>query len=1338
MSAKNNIDSGVINQAILRNYLETVRFLYEQGQRTSENETYLSGIYIAAGLGYTKILKYLIEKGETVKINKIGETPLMYAAGNGNIDCLKLLLTHPNIKYVDNRSCENKTLSKSEFINLCSNKGNTALHLAAKSGNVAAIKFLIMQGADIESKNNNDETPLDLAIASNHKSAIGFITNQLKKLKQPKNDRPETNAKSKNDESSFVTNDPHSILGVSKDDSSEKIRKAYYKKMREYHPDKANKRVANANEIAKMINWAYNILKDENERKKWEASQSDTENNTTLNFQVPTSSERPSASYKRSFEKLETLFQSWPLKQLSKEKKKSAFDKLNDLSKNKLFGDERYQHLFYVKDKGIDYPDVYQYIQHLAKESAQLSSLDINLNENLTNRIAIDFLLRFLAGEFYGNNLTAIQDYLQVKITQLNKHDPNIAFYRSIQTIINVTCVEKEYQKILDSLQGIYSFAYQPNSNNADIVRLMQNKYFRYLVADAHRYFWRDDSPLINKSFLAKMKSELAILHVLPWGKTLLRIEEQMLNAFTNGENLEAIYDCAYLLIDLSKSYLPYASVINSAILAGLCFQYAASKETQASKAMAAERIALCLYQIAMSTVYRAGAPVALYASTHIAKYVSELVYDQSTLERKKDAQLLFQPGDMRIYAHGGSVVETIEGAIQKSLYLLDMFPFYTSPKSTFDLEVIGLFQLGIIRDLLQSLLSEKHLSPDHDRTKIIYELYQNAVEKWCETQIEQNERWEEEIKLKLLAIELLLEKDNSNCDEMERLIDQPYIHMQRDYEGFLQVNGELCLPDEKNVKIYKSFDGFEIDGETGNINLLLKEWHEGDSPSLRLFTDYDIVQMISLGIDGGALSLDHVDPHKKFHPLQIVRYAPSQLKDTEYLKTLFMTDYLLKMFSIGAEISADSPYLIRRIDNLLASLPEHLRKLLKSYSDKTHRTPHRLWITTESIECQYMQIGERITVCYGDVKTIVKTHPLEFDFEGKLVDTEDDPDDNSPEARFARSITQNYREIGSYFPEFLRLEQLVKISGAISQLKQFRQLNKHNNALEQELKTMQLSDEPVKYESLDTTTTLRVPAIRCEVIDRATEELYHVYGGVDAYPKFTNKKVSGSRPDFFKTPQERTAVRAKEIIVNYRNKENSKSDNHSTNNNKTPNPSPNNRFEPIRSNPCSTSSFIKAALKGGYEAMDMQGQIPHGAPTISKKVATQLEKSGSYFGGGRGRSDEYPGAEKTGTYLGGMAIGLYEQWKMCRESKKQQASATTNNNNRPKPAQETLKGLGGIECTRHDVLKAANAVNNLDEKYGIATQIVNGLRTDIKWGCAPEHIQDPKNAQGDIPKLKK
>lgn len=63
--------------------------------------------------------------------------------------------------------------------------------------------------------------------------------------------------------------DYYNILGVNKHASQEEIKRAYYKSMSKFHPDK-NKNSDKANEITKLLNEAYEVLSDEEKREQYD------------------------------------------------------------------------------------------------------------------------------------------------------------------------------------------------------------------------------------------------------------------------------------------------------------------------------------------------------------------------------------------------------------------------------------------------------------------------------------------------------------------------------------------------------------------------------------------------------------------------------------------------------------------------------------------------------------------------------------------------------------------------------------------------------------------------------------------------------------------------------------------------------------------------------------------------------------------------------------------------------------------------------------------------------------------------------------------------------------
>jgi hypothetical protein len=295
---------------------------------------------------------------------------------------------------------------------------------------------------------------------------------------------------------------------------------------------------------------------------------------------------------------------------------------------------------------------------------------------------------------------------------------------------------------------------------------------------------------------------------------------------------------------------------------------------------------------------------------------------------------------------------------------------------------------------------------------------------------------------LKQKAIEALLVEHGCDYKDMESMLCSPYTTMKHDIYGW-PLAGELDFPDAAQVKVYSSFDGFSI--INGQIKLSLKEWTAEQPRNQRLFTDYDLLQMFAVGVTDAFFSLDHADPHKKFHPLQKVRFSPDSILGTEYLKTLFMTDYLLKMLTMDAEISSQAPNKVRSArQQLLAALPQELRDALTLRNNRAMKeTAHRFWINTDNIEVNVEERTNSKKCVFGNVNITVKKHLLSYSSNGELVDAADDSD-TSAEAVFAANMTRHYDELGEYFPEFARLKQLVKIAGAIQKL----QLARANNLL--------------------------------------------------------------------------------------------------------------------------------------------------------------------------------------------------------------------------------------------------------------------------------------------------
>ena len=126
------------------------------------------------------------------KIDKsaLGTTELHCAACDGNLgELLRALLTckhsinEPNI-YGETPlhwSCHNPypvqqvLLSSKANPNARDCEGNTPLHWACQEDNLIAVKALLANGADIDSENEDYETPIEIACQNGSRETFGFL-----------------------------------------------------------------------------------------------------------------------------------------------------------------------------------------------------------------------------------------------------------------------------------------------------------------------------------------------------------------------------------------------------------------------------------------------------------------------------------------------------------------------------------------------------------------------------------------------------------------------------------------------------------------------------------------------------------------------------------------------------------------------------------------------------------------------------------------------------------------------------------------------------------------------------------------------------------------------------------------------------------------------------------------------------------------------------------------------------------------------------------------------------------------------------------------------------------
>ncbi|XWV25621.1 hypothetical protein QJ856_gp0132 [Tupanvirus deep ocean] len=282
-------------------------------------------------------------------------------------------------------------------------------------------------------------------------------------------------------------------------------------------------------------------------------------------------------------------------------------------------------------------------------------------------------------------------------------------------------------------------------------------------------------------------------------------------------------------------------------------------------------------------------------------------------------------------------------------------------------------------------------------------------------------------------SMESLLASKNWDMSDVEFLMRWPLFP--KDNNGWIDSKKNSL---NFTTKSFKRVHGIQLDKTTGVFSFLLEDAKEGQG----LFTFDDINTVLALGIQSALFTLDQPDTSMQSHPFQEMKYYPKQLAGTDYLATLLHTDYLLKMLSMGIDVSTMAPFEFRDInEGFINKLPEHLREVIKPIHQRdnciSHGTAHRFWIEAGELVYDANENDTIITWKFADIKMKVKKHLLKYDEFGKLVDDENDTqDDDSAETEFAKNFTEYYEQVGVYFPELLRLKELLKLGGVLTILR--------------------------------------------------------------------------------------------------------------------------------------------------------------------------------------------------------------------------------------------------------------------------------------------------------------
>ena len=618
------------------------------------------------------------------------------------------------------------------------------------------------------------------------------------------------------------------------------------------------------------------------------------------------------------------------------------------------------------------------------------------------------------------------------------------------KTVLRLEAILAPLQKRIAQLQQEIE-ALTAKKINSPFLDVLHSNYFKLTLATIISYYWQDSKPIVTQELLMSMTIGLNRDNPKQYnafGQVLYYADQRLAEIATGEPSPERYYEYAEFFIDLSHT-MPGMIKLHALMNAGLCFQLASHMHETEQMQMVAETLALRVYQIALTVAAKLPASQSMYATTHVTKFLSEFKFDQTTLTLEDLEKLVskfhgryqeISPSYFELFSvHSGSPLQSMEGAIEKTFYLISGFPSYSHLTSLMDQvqrqSCYMNYMDGLITKFSQTLdardVSER-IEPKGDLAEPYYYRYEQAL-------LSREVSAEELSTRRMESMLALLDQSRTSLFELNQFMNAPYIAMPQDAQGWW-LPGPLNYPhnsEELGLVIYKSFDGYYYNETSGEIRLLLTRWMPGDRLEDKLFTHDDLIDLVKGGVGQAVFSLDANSAFRKFDPLQVVRFSPSRLRGTEYLRRLFGADYLMKELSQGMQIQGEPPYNTKPIDSLLEGIDESVKHeilIAANTAPEQEQQATRFWIQMGEIPRCETHRGYGVYVQYGDPDVMVKKQLLTLDANGDMVDAPINVDDKSREAKFAHALTKHYKTLSSTLP-VLKLEQFYKITACIQEL---------------------------------------------------------------------------------------------------------------------------------------------------------------------------------------------------------------------------------------------------------------------------------------------------------------
>ncbi|XP_035826279.1 transient receptor potential cation channel subfamily A member 1 homolog [Aplysia californica] len=150
IDAVNSDQATALHRASALNHVEVVKFLVDRGARINrpDKDNY-TPLLLAATYGNVDTVELLLQKGADYRaVDKYDKTAIFMAAEENKMVVLEKLLSYQQVK---------------RLVNDCDCYDNSPLHVASENGFLEITQCLLDSGADLDDKNEEEQTPLHLA-----------------------------------------------------------------------------------------------------------------------------------------------------------------------------------------------------------------------------------------------------------------------------------------------------------------------------------------------------------------------------------------------------------------------------------------------------------------------------------------------------------------------------------------------------------------------------------------------------------------------------------------------------------------------------------------------------------------------------------------------------------------------------------------------------------------------------------------------------------------------------------------------------------------------------------------------------------------------------------------------------------------------------------------------------------------------------------------------------------------------------------------------------------------------------------------------------------------------